>query len=452
MRSWHYVAAIVFAFIGLSTLYNLAVPIGEAPDEPSHIQYIEIILRSGQLPTIPVGSDRYSYEAEQPPLYYLLEAGWIRLFWPSNKLAPDLQGNPDFSFDKETPYNAYLQTYSATYTLPVHLLRLFSTLLGVLTLLFIWLAAREIWPETDTALVPAVRHGGPSASVLAVGFAALLPGFTFTSGTVTNDTLAAATGAAVLFFILRVLRRGLGVKLAALTGVVLGLGVLSKWSLIVFAPIALLACILAPTQSRSQRLISIVVLAVASAVIGSWPFLANLLEYGDPFATSARLLAKNEIASPLAHIPFFWIDPGYLRGMLDSLWGVFGLRNLELPSLFYLPYYLFLLLGLLTAIFLLRRGEQFERRAMAICLLAVLLIYAGVAWQNTQFWAIQGRLLLPGLGALALIVGRGLDILFSLFPSSTRRTFVATSIAVVALFALNVCALVAWLIPAYYKV
>ena len=127
------------------------MPVGEAPDEPSHIQYVEIILQTGRLPTILAGSARYSYEAEQPPLYYLLEAGWIRLFWSSNKLAPDLQGNPDFSFDKETPYNAYLQTYPVTYTLPVHLLRLFSTLLGALTLVLIWLSAARYMAGHDRA-------------------------------------------------------------------------------------------------------------------------------------------------------------------------------------------------------------------------------------------------------------------------------------------------------------
>ena len=140
-----------------------------------------------------------------------------------------------------------------------------------------------------------------------------------------------------------------------------------------------------------------------------------------------------------------------LGGLLDSLWGVFGLRNLELPSLVYMPYYLLLLLGLLAAAFLLRRGGEFERRTMAVCLLAMLLIYAGVAWQNTQFWAIQGRLLLPGIGALALVVGRGLDLLLSISLSSSRRVFIGASGVVVGLLALNIYALAAWLIPAYYN-
>jgi hypothetical protein len=63
------VALILAFYFVISTLYNFAVPVGEAPDEPSHVDYVQIMLRTGQLPTIPKGSARYSYEAEQPPLY-----------------------------------------------------------------------------------------------------------------------------------------------------------------------------------------------------------------------------------------------------------------------------------------------------------------------------------------------------------------------------------------------
>ena len=173
-------------FFFLSMLFNLAVPIGEAPDEPSHVDYAETLLRTGQLPTIPKGSARYSYEAEQPPLYYLLQAGWMGVLWPNTNLLPHLEGNPDFSFAKETPYNVYLHNYPAKDEVPVHLMRFLSILLGLCTLVLIWLAAREAWPDE------------PQLALIALGFAALLPGFTFTSGTVTNDVLASLAGAAIL--------------------------------------------------------------------------------------------------------------------------------------------------------------------------------------------------------------------------------------------------------------
>src|SRR6478672_4940553 len=44
---------LLFVHVVTSVAYAVAVPIGEAPDEPSHISYVEILLRTGQLPTIP---------------------------------------------------------------------------------------------------------------------------------------------------------------------------------------------------------------------------------------------------------------------------------------------------------------------------------------------------------------------------------------------------------------
>src|SRR5690348_2375664 len=77
-------ALILATYFVISLAYGLLVPVGEAPDEPSHVDYAQILLRTGQLPTIPKGSARYSYEAEQPPLYYFLQAAWISVVQPNS--------------------------------------------------------------------------------------------------------------------------------------------------------------------------------------------------------------------------------------------------------------------------------------------------------------------------------------------------------------------------------
>ncbi len=84
-------SAILLVYMALSTVYNVVIPVGEAPDEPSHVDYVQTVLRTGQLPTIPKGSARYSYEAEQPPLYYLLQAAWIGILPPHSNLLPHLE-------------------------------------------------------------------------------------------------------------------------------------------------------------------------------------------------------------------------------------------------------------------------------------------------------------------------------------------------------------------------
>lgn len=441
--------AVLSAYFLLSTLYNFAVPAGEAPDEPEHARYTRIILETGQFPTIPLNSSRYAYEAEQPPLYYILSAGWISLLWHDTSIFPTLPGNPDFDFDKETPYNVYLHNYPAAQDIPVHLLRLLSTLIGLLTLVLIWLSALEVWPASESDDNRNLAH--KYAPLFSIGFAALIPGFTFTSATITNDTMAAALGAAVTYFSLRIIRRGITLPFAICTGLVLGLGLLSKYSLVVYAILPVIACLLIAKLSWRSKITHIAAMTASTAVVGIWPFLSNLFEYGDPFATAARMAAKNDIVSPLANIPFFWLDRGYIAGLLDSLWGVFGLRNMALPSLAYVPYYIIFLVGLCAALFSLRKSDTPQRKQILLLVLGLVLIYAGVAYQNTQFWAVQGRLLLPGFCALALLTGGGLAFLARYLPTRLRSTPFVLAVFLVGLFLLNLYALVGKLIPGYYN-
>ena len=81
---------------------------------------------------------------------------------------------------------------------------------------------------------------------------------------------------------------------------------------------------------------------------------------------------------------------------------------------------------------------------------ALLLVYAGVAYQNTHFWAIQGRLLLPAFAALALLVGHGLSLLGQHLVSTLHTRTMVLAGLLVSLALLNWYALLRHLIPAYY--
>ena len=111
-------------------------------------------------------------------------------------------------------------------------------------------------------------------------------------------------------------------RLAFAVGVMLGLGLLSKRSLLVFLPLMVLAILLAPTKDVRTRAASIGLALVTTLVVGIWPFVINVAEYGDPFATAVTQAVKSAIPSPLASMPFFWLDRGYVGGLFDSLWGV----------------------------------------------------------------------------------------------------------------------------------
>jgi 4-amino-4-deoxy-L-arabinose transferase-like glycosyltransferase len=425
-----------------ATAYNMAIPIGEAPDEIPHIEYVRILSSTGQLPTIPRDSPRYNYEAEQPPFYYLLQAMWMRLLWPSSRLVPDMKENPAFSFrHMRDPANVYLHEYPASDAIPAHFIRLLSTLIGVAMLVLVWVAARFVWPhDRDTA-------------VIATGLAALLPGSTFIFAIVSNDTLAGTLGAAILFMLLVSVRRGISLRWMLLTGIVLGVGILTKRSLLVLLPLLIVVPLLAPAPDRRTRWLSIATGFAAAIAVGAWPFIYNLTNYGDPFASAVTEQAKQAIDSPLGQIPAFWLLPGYVVNLFNSLWGVFGLRNIELPTIVYGFYYVLCGLALLGILYhhRVKRAGKDDTTIVLVLAVTVLLIYAGVAYQNTHFWAIQGRLLLPGFAALVLLLGYGLSQLGRHLINASHSRALVVVVLLVSLTFLNWYALVWHLIPAYYR-
>src|SRR5687767_978931 len=58
-----------------ATGFALVTPYGEAPDEHAHLLYVEHLVRYGTFPEIK--AIPFSYEAYQPPLYYLIGAGLV---------------------------------------------------------------------------------------------------------------------------------------------------------------------------------------------------------------------------------------------------------------------------------------------------------------------------------------------------------------------------------------
>lgn len=441
----HWALPLLLAFyVAITTLYNLAIPVGEAPDEADHVRFVEIVRETGQLPTIPRDSARYSYEAEQPPLYYLLQAAWMDVLWPDNRLLPDLKPNPafsaetNFSFERHTPPNVFLHDYPASRDVPVHIMRLLSTLLGLITLLFLWWAARVAWPQSR------------GVALGAIGFAAFLPGFSFTSATVSNDALAATAGALALLGCVYMLKRGLTVRTVLLLGAAVGLGMLSKRSFIAMLPLLVLVPLLAPGSTRNQQAKGIGAALGVALLIGMWPLVANLFTYGDPFATAATLAATQELISPLQGRPGYWLSPGYHLALYNSLWGAFGIRSIDLPNLVYALYYALLLLAIVGLMRRRRDLTGMQKKVLLVLGAIIVLINAGVAYQNTQFWAVQGRLLLPGLAALALTMGQGLALVGrEVMPSVRyRRTLLALLVSI--LIAVNIYALVQFILYVYY--
>ena len=285
----------MLAFLALGLALIVRVPMGASPDEAAHWQYIDYIASNHQLPIFKVEMKPPlpGYEFHQPPLYYLTAApGWALL--PAGI------------------ENAWA--------------RLVSLICGALTLIFIWKSARLLLP------------GDRSIAISATAFAALWPLHLGVSAGSNNDAMGGLWAAALFWCGARVLMRGANLRDAALMGLFIGLGALTKNTVLVVGAVMLVALIAAHPQEKSpSRIVNLLVaLAVAALVAGPW-WARNVMLYGDPIALRVFSAAATAGTPGLAQISADWFTAlVYWRALVwlvfMTAWGFFGGVNSALDA------------------------------------------------------------------------------------------------------------------------
>ena len=313
--------AVVAVRLLLGLTYSVLNPLGEAPDEADHYAYAAYI---GQERRLPEGTT--VTQAKHPPLYHLLvAAAATAAAGPTGMDFTFLRANPDVGVTAEAQApNFFIHTTLEGWpwrggALAMHLGRLVSVLAGIVLVLATFGLGRALWPRrADVALAAAV-------------FVAFLPESLFIGGAVSNDMLAAMFSALALWAAVA----GRGWWGAALTGVCLGLGFVTKVSSVAVWPIAVLAIVLAGGLSKQAilRHLGRGILAGSVALIVAAPWLArNWQLYGDPLGTQVMLGTIDRRQMPLTLSDLGWLA----RGWFLSFWGKFGgAGHLSLPWPFY---------------------------------------------------------------------------------------------------------------------
>lgn len=424
---WALTALLLAQFL-LGLAYSALNPLGEAPDEADHYAYIVYIGQEGRLPQGPTVT-----QGKHPPLYHLVAA------WATRWTGLDfrfLRSNPDVGVTPEAQAsNFFVHTALESWpwqggALAMHLARLISLLAGLL----LTAATYGLGRALGTAWPP---HGGewPAGALAAAAFVAFLPEALFIGSAVNNDIPAAALATLALWATLR----GRRIGDAALAGLFMGLGLLTKMSTGALWPAIGLA-MLAQEKREWRRGLGRAALAIGLALLIAAPWLwRNWRLYGDPLGTSLVLATVDRRLAPLGWGDLLWL----FRGWFFSFWGKFGgAGHLALPA----PLYVLWagLIGLAGAGWLrrlLRRGREQEVRdkkatseqgdeaaercalvaSLSRCLIAslhpascillgspLLVALAVISYSQMALGTDQGRLLFPALAPLALLLVGGL--------------------------------------------
>jgi 4-amino-4-deoxy-L-arabinose transferase-like glycosyltransferase len=364
-----------------------SVPDIGAPDERQHANYAMRLARGQGFPILDPKDPALieNYQAHQPPLYYLIEAGWTKLF----------------GIDLESKDVGLLA-------------RLPNAFIGMITVLGTYFLGLWAFQRSDVGLI-------------AASFVALLPMNAALSGAISNDPLLYCLCTWTLAYLARGCVEGWDFKVACTVGMLTGLAILTKTTAVALLPILLLSIFIGPNKPSIKHvaICSILLIGIAAP----W-LMRNQNLYGDPLAISAFNKAfenspSRELITQIAEVQNPGKDPNFAYWVdwvgwwtARSFFGVFGYMDIFLnergisvtnPKAPNSLYRALLALGFLTFVlwvFALRQTEWAVHKKMHWLLGAFLTIIVVLFLRfNMQYFQAQARYLFPAISVLGTGVG-----------------------------------------------
>lgn len=407
-------------------------PVFEAPDEPFHVASVNLMVREHRranpaeirttaqfMRAVGPEEDFRVFEAgqwklfvqwSQPPFYYMLQAIPLALVYPGGFSRPLVSARPDYRHHRERGYFRHDRAEPWTWSrelVAIRLMRMVSVALGGVA---IWLTAQ---------IARLVAPSSASLPLLAAGVYAFIPQFTFMTATVNNDALGYLVGAVALWLMVRVVQASWPPGRAALLiGLILGVGLLSKWTTLFLWPLTLVVVCLAYRRWADRAVSAVGAMAVGLGILGSVGYL-----FAERTGPALDLLAFSLTGRPSSWLtlssPFLGNPPertvGYLGKVLgsfaESFWGQFGWEQVRIDPGALGAYWL--LVGLAVAGWWWGRPHRVagrvDRQAMRVLggAIVAFLVSLGVLYSHV-FIPQGGRYLLTVGCAIAVFLGIGL--------------------------------------------
>ncbi len=439
--------------------YASLTPPWQAPDEPKHFEYVALLEQEGHLVTRADASPSLQNK--------IISSMKLNAYWTFGYANSPEQASTSFAdiwkaspseLDRPPLYYlaasiVYLPLADIPIDMQLYVLRLFSVLLGVLTVLMIFLAVRTAFPRD------------PPLALLASSFVAFLPMHSFISSSVNSDNLANLIAAILAYIVARIFMKGASLADSAAVVGLLFAGFWTKRTTLFTVPVSLLLAPVYLGRTMFRRRLWPAFAAVAVLLVSAvgsvfvldrpreWVTL-GLDRYIFNYSASSNLSSFNDNIYTLDSL--LELYSGFSRHVFESFWAQFGWMNVRLDSVWYdvlTGLSLLSLLGMLNfaRMVVLKRQNLDARQArvLAIYLVWIVLVIAVAYIQYTPAFSAssfpQGRYLFPALGPLALYFALGLKNL------SPKRFQPSTLFAVISgLFLFDTLSMMLYIVPFYY--
>jgi 4-amino-4-deoxy-L-arabinose transferase-like glycosyltransferase len=419
------ILAAVFALAALLRIHGAAAaPPLSGFDGPYHAANIGILFFDGRLPLPHEGWSTF-----HPPLYYAVSAA----IW---KLLPGSASGETLLF----------------------VLRLVNVISGLALGAAVYATARLLIPAR------------PWLAVLAGTLAWFLPMHLGASFLLGNEISAAALSATAMWLLIRCLAAPGSIGRAVALGAVLGLGVLTKFSALVVASVALAMLAYSArgsSESPLRALAPALAATTALVLLSGWYFVGNLARYGRPIVMQNEIVSAemrkqgygptrdlaayldpnpeilaNPVARPRSDAPAVWPHT-FASTWFDPHASVIDPRapwSRRLAPVLFAGGAFWTAFAVLGAVAVARGRERFaipwSALALALLALASLTSYIAFTWRIATLSALKGTYLSAGVPAFVLFAALGAERI-------ARRSTLATGVVATAVagFVISVASL-----------
>jgi|GEM_PF-802333 len=436
----------------------MVIPLWQNPDEPTHFEYLKILM------------DQETFSLNIQPDLSIQQAiiksmdrhrYWDYIQMPRPDPLPGSFAEIPFLFVSRTQIGitpplyyilmAYLLSPVREKSLEAqfYLARGISLCLGLLTLFFSYLTAREVLGDD------------PKRLLVVLAFIGLLPQFNLVTTSVNPDNLANFLAISATYLLILILKKGVSLIKLALTALCILLGLMTKRTVFMILPLAGVALFLVGWSRLKNRdlwswaitlykALNFFLLLVGIYALLTWYFpeaIQTFLNRVVPTVYYSPHLLLELLSRPPAQMKAvslhlfrsFWYTFGWMKYQLSDPW----YRSLQLVSVLALSgLFLFWLRVLRRKV----RIETWQVQGLILLLFSCFLALLGAFLDSGGFTVFtQGRYLFPAISAFAILGTFGL---YQLVPKKLYGPF--TALLILGLLIFNAWAFGAYTVPTFY--
>lgn len=451
-RAWpiyrQYIAVLLIVFIAKQAFNVIVFPPFTGHDEVAHYAYIRTVADEHRVPIIPeLDAWRASWQNRTPPPGdYLPEDLYKKysrhaLDWccvddsrfaehpapgmslpnPEDPQHPLLFPNgwqyaanhPPLYYAVMTPL--YAATKSFSIETQQYAIRAAAIPFGVLTILFTYLMAGLAFPR-DRLMMS-----------VAPTFVAFQTQVSYESAMINNDIVLIAMFTFLLYLLVRGVHHGFTLQSSAVVGLSLGLGLLTKASMLSAVPLVIIAIVFSVGVRHVRRWITLGAVSAGVMALISWPWYAFLYRtYGNWDGLEQIKALQYRWTYQFTDSPSI-LDQLWNRGFAEArwkeTWGEFGWRRIHLDNWLLVAIGIPLLIMAVVALIALltatvRRlsftpsGKAMLGRGQVLSLwmlvAACIVAYGAMLQFGTTFELTQARYYFNAVGAVAILLAFGL--------------------------------------------